>query len=212
MKIPFVIIRISALCFLFMLASLSRLQAEDEPKIAKYTLDELTDAEFWKWGWCPDGSVGQSSFQVVSEPVFVGKSSFAVTYQFDHKKDEKIIDFIQVAPKKKTELLGRPTKLSLWVYGNGSSVIFSLGIIDKDKEVFACGTQISWKGWKKCEYAVPQDFNFVGNVQDKVNGKIDPPVFLDYIHLGDLPHLGLIIREPGTIYFNDFVVTSVIED
>jgi len=181
-------------------------------QITKYTIEDITNPDFWTWGWCPDNSVGNSSFEKVEEPILKDKYSLSVKYHFDHKLGEKNSDFIFLTPKKNLELLGKPTKISVWIYGNESNVIFQIVLKDKDKEIFGAKTDVRWKGWQKVEFIIPNDFNFIGNPQDVINKKIDFPINLQGITLGDWAAGGFVIKEPGIIYLNHLVITTLIED
>ncbi|MGE5630164.1 MAG: phosphodiester glycosidase family protein [Caulobacteraceae bacterium] len=141
------------------------------------------------------------------EPVKTGKISLKLDYSFENTAETSAA---YVTFKQPVRVIGKPTEIGAWVYGDGSSHWLRGAYINAqgERKVFNLteeGVGINWKGWKYVYTDIPQDEKF--------------PIALDQIYIAepqqDKKNAGSIyfddvmaIYKPGTDYY-DPTVTSV---
>jgi len=145
----------------------------------------------WKRGNEANGTFTQSSAQAHQ-----GSYSGKLDYDFPTKNNDYVV-FQQIH-----SIAGQPTRISAWVYGDGSGHFLNVWIKDNGGQVWQVplGT-LDRSGWQQMAGAidVTQEWPWT-HISGTDNGKVDYPITFQALVLDDKPDT---FTGSGTIYIDD---------
>lgn len=132
-------------------------------------------------------------------PVAQGFASIGIHYEFGAGwKSLRMVNPTWPPPGEK-DLLGRPTSLSVWIYGDGQGAVAHTRFVDSSNQFFqAQGPKVDWKGWRQVTFPMrPGPGRKLENWGGADDGQVHYPIELDSILV-----LENATREPlsGQIY------------
>lgn len=123
------------------------------------------------------------------EPVRSGKISLRLDYNFENSAGTSAA---YVSFKEPVKIIGKPTELGAWVYGDGASHWLRGTYINSagEKKVFNFTESggLDWQGWKYVYTDIPKDEKF--------------PIALEQFYLAETDQLR---KNAGNIYFDDIM-------
>ncbi len=154
----------------------------------------ITDFEYfgtWKRGDEPNGTFAQSSAQAHQ-----GSYSGKLSYSFSTKGNDYVVF------EQSHSIAGQPTRITAWVYGDGSGHFLNVWIKDKGGQVWQVplGT-VNHSGWQQMAGAidVTQDWPWT-HISGTDNGKVDYPISFLALVLDDKSDTA---TGKGSIYIDD---------
>jgi hypothetical protein len=161
---------------------------------------ESFETDGWGGGGTNCGS--QVAAKIVDNPVHEGAGSLELTYDFVGKNEDiTYCDYGKyvLIPGKKI------TTLSLWVYGDGSGLLFYVRLNDGTGETIQySGGKLDWRGWRKVSIDISKP---VGHWGGDNNGVLSAPISL-FTFIIDVKEKAYVGR--GQIYIDELVAESEI--
>ena len=153
-------------------------------------------ADFESFGTWKRGDEANGTFTQSSAQSHQGNYSGKLDYDFGTNANDYVV-FEQ--PQK---INGQPTRISAWVYGDGSGHFLNAWIKDNGGQVWQMPLgRVNHTGWQQMEGAIDasQDWPWT-HIEGPNNGKVDYPVSFTALVLDDK---GDGYKGSGTIYIDD---------